>query len=73
MGYSPWGRRESDTTEQLTHRHTHTPEMWEQANPKGVASVCVWKTHVRLVSQGLVLERHIVPRSRDTEMGGRGA
>ena len=22
MGYSPWGRRESDTTEELTYRHT---------------------------------------------------
>ena len=24
MGYSPWGRKESDMTEQLTHTHTHT-------------------------------------------------
>ena len=24
MGYSPWGRKESDTTEQHTHTHTHT-------------------------------------------------
>ena len=25
MGYSPWGRKELDTTEQLnTHIHTHT-------------------------------------------------
>ena len=24
VGYSPWGRKESDTTEQLTHTHTHT-------------------------------------------------
>ena len=23
MGYSPWGRKESDTTERLTHTHTH--------------------------------------------------
>ena len=23
VGYSPWGRKESDTTEQLTHTHTH--------------------------------------------------
>ena len=23
--YSPWGRKESDTTERLTHTHTHTP------------------------------------------------
>ena len=24
MGYSPWGLKESDTTERLTHTHTHT-------------------------------------------------
>ena len=24
MGYSPWGRKESDTTEGLKHTHTHT-------------------------------------------------
>ena len=24
VGYSPWGRKESETTEQLTHTHTHT-------------------------------------------------
>ena len=23
MGYSPWGHKESDMTEQLTHTHTH--------------------------------------------------
>ena len=23
-GYSPWGHKESDTTERLTHTHTHT-------------------------------------------------
>ena len=23
VGYSPWDRKESDTTEQLTHTHTH--------------------------------------------------
>ena len=23
-GYSPWGRKESDMTERLTHTHTHT-------------------------------------------------
>ena len=28
MGYSPWGRTESDTTERLhTHTHTHTHTM----------------------------------------------
>ena len=25
VGYSPWGRRESDTTEQLTNAHTSSP------------------------------------------------
>ena len=24
MGYSPWGHKESDLTERLTHTHTHT-------------------------------------------------
>ena len=24
MGYSPWGHKESDMSEQLTHTHTHT-------------------------------------------------
>ena len=24
VGYSPWGCKESDVTEQLTHTHTHT-------------------------------------------------
>ena len=24
VGYSPWGRKELETTEQLTHTHTHT-------------------------------------------------
>ena len=24
MGYSPWGWKESDTSEQLIHTHTHT-------------------------------------------------
>ena len=24
MNYSPWGHKESDTTEQVTHTHTHT-------------------------------------------------
>ena len=49
MGYGPRGRRKSDTTETLihththTHIHTHTPEMWERASPKGVASVCPLK------------------------------
>ena len=26
VGYSPWGLKESDTTEPLTHAHTHTPQ-----------------------------------------------
>ena len=24
MGYSPWGCKESEVAEQLTHTHTHT-------------------------------------------------
>ena len=26
VGYSPWGRKESDTTERLTHTHTYTKD-----------------------------------------------
>ena len=36
MGYSPWGRKESDTTEQLStlHRHTRTTmTIWDKALP----------------------------------------
>ena len=29
-GYAPWGRRESDTTERLTHTHTHTHTLFHQ-------------------------------------------
>ena len=29
-GYSPWGRKESDTTERLTHTYTHTPSECDQ-------------------------------------------
>ena len=34
-GYSPWGRKMLDMTEQLTHTHTHTPveygqELWTE-------------------------------------------
>ena len=27
MSYSPWGRKESGTTEQLTHTHVLSPRM----------------------------------------------
>ena len=27
MGYSPWGRRESDTTEQLTLSYVHNSQL----------------------------------------------
>ena len=28
VGYSPWSRKESDTTKWLTHTHTHTHTQW---------------------------------------------
>ena len=31
VGYSPWGRKESDTTERLTHTHTHTQRVQGRA------------------------------------------
>ena len=41
MGYNPWGHKESDTTEQLTHTHTcvhththtHTMPCWRGLDP----------------------------------------
>ena len=32
VGYSPWGRKESDTTERLTHTHTSQTflGLWQQ-------------------------------------------
>ena len=36
-GYSPWGRKESDTTEQLTH--THAPFKNHLAYPQGDSSL----------------------------------
>jgi len=30
VGYSPWGCKESDTTEQLTHTHTHKLEVLDR-------------------------------------------
>ena len=47
VGYSPWGRKESDTTEWLKHTHTHTHThvlsgKKELASLKG-RTVAVWK------------------------------
>ena len=36
MGYSPWGRKESDTTERLTHTHTHTHTHTAKGIKRGV-------------------------------------
>ena len=33
MGYSPWGHKESDTTQQLTHTHTQTHTLEEPDSP----------------------------------------
>ena len=32
VGYSPWGPKESDMTEQLTHNHTHTAKGFRIVN-----------------------------------------
>ena len=34
MGYHPWNRKELDTTEQLTHIHTHTNEIFKKKATK---------------------------------------
>ena len=37
-GYSPWGHKESDTTEQLTHTNTHTHDCPLAILPKAIRS-----------------------------------
>ena len=49
VGYSPWGCKESDTTEQLTHTHTHThttqPAGWCPETAKSLPNkLCVLPT-----------------------------
>ena len=34
-GYSPWGHKESDMTEQLTHTHTHMGIQWVGSYVRG--------------------------------------
>ena len=38
-GYSPWGRKGSDMTERLTHKHTHTKQ-WLPRWRSGKESAC---------------------------------
>ena len=46
MSYSPWGHKELDTTEQLTH--THTKETHCYGNPKIKTIVCLEQLEVLL-------------------------
>ena len=45
-GYSPWGHKESDTTEGLTHTHTHTHTP-AAAAPRFPRSLCSRSAFVR--------------------------
>ena len=36
MGYSPWGHKESDTTETHTHTHTHTHTLNNESSQSDV-------------------------------------
>ena len=42
MGYSLWGRKELDMTEQLTHTHTHTREVILHCG----FFVCMWVINI---------------------------
>ena len=44
VGYSPWGRKESDMTEWLSHTHTLviTPRTTLQNWPEGIAAAMSW-------------------------------
>ena len=52
MNYSPWGHKDLDMTEQLTHTHTHThthtKEMHCYGNPKIKTIVCLEQLEVQL-------------------------
>ena len=58
VGYSPWGCKESDTTEQLTHTHTHThttqPAGWcpetAKSLPNKLCAFCQQQTVFVLLS-----------------------
>ena len=47
VGYSPWGRKESDTTEQLTHTHTHTHMLHGQTGAPGIQRWRGWNSHLQ--------------------------
>ena len=49
-GYSPWGRKESDMTEQLKHTHTHTHPSFMSSTSHGAPGS----------SSALVCEMHLV-------------
>ena len=47
VGYSPWGRKDSDTTEQLTHTHTHTQMLHGQTGAPGIQRWRGWNSHLQ--------------------------
>ena len=69
-GYSPWGCKELDMTEQLTHTHTHTCEIWTWGG-----KVCKRGTVKRGAWYGILGARKgdvQGPRSLDVPPSGRG-
>ena len=45
VGYSPWGRKESDTTEATEHTQTYTNAELQREEIKGIYT---WKVEVKL-------------------------
>ena len=57
MGYSPWGRKESDTTERLTHTHM---SFWASLLAQPVKNpTAIQETLVQFLGRGDPLEKGI--------------
>ena len=63
MGYSPWGRKESDMTEKLIHTHTHTHAHTSQLGPIRLPPVATLP-HDRVFLEGASLSIQDYPSKR---------
>ena len=51
VGYSPWGHEESNTTELLTHTHTHTHSPWGHEESNTIELLTHTHTHTHTHTQ----------------------
>ena len=63
VGYSPWGHKESDTTERLTHTHTHPPTHTHTVSGHEFLLISQRVSEARRISMSLLhvrfLEKHL--------------